>query len=373
MLPRRHPRYTILLGLLLLGTLALLLPDSPLRSSYTPRPHISTPHVQTETGVLSASVQRAERVYQRMLRMRERLITKYGPRPENIVLFPPDKDPWPAYTVWDFFPPAFNCPHEIERVGALGDGGKWVCGLSRLRHKEDCVIYSVGSPADASFEAEVLARTEFCQLFLYDPSSSSAPRALTRQDNLDLAPEDVEDGPWDAHGRVHFKRWGVAGWEAHGPDDKVKLYTLQSLMKANGHTHIDLLKVDLEGWEFDALSTFVAAQSPNGLPPYTTAAPVPEDVPMLPVGQMLLELHLWGRPFPDLLHWWTVLERAGLRATASEPNLVYQNYNRGQSSELADYTFVNVRTPNVFTSELTPPPPPPAPARDEEEVVSKES
>lgn len=29
------------------------------------------------------------------------------------------------FTVWDFFPPAFNCPHEMERVGRLGDGGKW--------------------------------------------------------------------------------------------------------------------------------------------------------------------------------------------------------------------------------------------------------
>lgn len=76
--------------------------------------------------------------------------------------FPPDKDPWPAYTVCmsnlssfllayfddvcagDFFPPAFNCPHELERIGALGDGGKWVCGLSRVAEKPDCIVYSFG-------------------------------------------------------------------------------------------------------------------------------------------------------------------------------------------------------------------------------------
>ena len=44
----------------------------------------------------------------------------------------------------DFFTPAFNCPHEVERHGALGDGGKWVCGLSRLAKKPDCVVYSFG-------------------------------------------------------------------------------------------------------------------------------------------------------------------------------------------------------------------------------------
>ena len=32
----------------------------------------------------------------------------------------------------------------MERHGALGDGGKWVCGLSRVAKKPDCVVYSFG-------------------------------------------------------------------------------------------------------------------------------------------------------------------------------------------------------------------------------------
>lgn len=58
---------------------------------------------------------------------------------------------------------------------------------------------------------------------------------------------------------------------------------------------------------------------------------------------MLLELHLWNRGFSDLLNWWSTLERAGLRAVAREPNLVYQNYNRMQGAELAE-----VRQPSIF-------------------------
>ena len=54
---------------------------------------------------------------------------------------------------------------------------------------------------------------------------------------------------------------------------------------------------------------------------------------------MLLELHLWSRDFPDVLGWWTMLERAGLRAVAREPNLVYQNYNRLQGAELAEVRY----------------------------------
>jgi len=112
-------------------------------------------------------------------------------------------------------------------------------------------------------------------------------------------------------------------------------------MRQNGHTHIDILKIDLEGWEFDALTTFFLPSSN-----FTSQKPrVPR------VSQMLLELHVWDRDFPDLLGWWSVLERAGLRAVAREPNLVYQNYNRVRGAELAEYTFLNVATPNVFICE----------------------
>jgi Methyltransferase FkbM domain len=101
-----------------------------------------------------------------------------------------------------------------------------------------------------------------------------------------------------------------------------------------GHTHIDVLKIDLEGWEFDALATFLVPS-----PDFTSERP---RVP--PVSQMLLELHLWNREFPYLLSWWSVLERAGFRAVAREPNLVYQNYNRLQGAELAEVRRRNFRT-----------------------------
>lgn len=51
------------------------------------------------------------------------------------------------------------------------DGGKWVCGMSRIAKKPDCVVYSFGINGESSFEAEVLDRTE-CQLWGYDFSVS---------------------------------------------------------------------------------------------------------------------------------------------------------------------------------------------------------
>ena len=46
----------------------------------------------------------------------------------------------------DFFIPAFQCPHHVERIGTLGDGGKWTCGMDRIAKQDKCVIYSFGPP-----------------------------------------------------------------------------------------------------------------------------------------------------------------------------------------------------------------------------------
>ncbi|KAF7979963.1 hypothetical protein HWV62_27135 [Athelia sp. TMB] len=223
--------------------------------------------------------------------------------------------------MWDFFPPAFNCPHELERLGALGDGGKWTCGLSRIAEKTDCVIYSFGTNYESSFENEVLSRSRNCQIWAYDSTTGSyGPR--------------VDRGN---HHRVHFQRFGLASIDAHGPQDSPKAYTLESLMAANGHTHIDILKIDVEGWEFDIMTSIVK--------PFMLA-----NKP-LPFGQLNLEMHVWNKNFEEFLSWWEMLEAAGLRPFMTEPNLIYQNYNKQSNQDLAEYSFLNTKGNNAFVSD----------------------
>ena len=53
--------------------------------------------------------------------------------------------------------PAFTCLHE-RRIGRWGDGGKWVCDPHRITLKkaaDPCLVYSVGSNNDFSFEEAV--------------------------------------------------------------------------------------------------------------------------------------------------------------------------------------------------------------------------
>jgi hypothetical protein len=86
---------------------------------------------------------------------------------------------------FDFVRPSFSCPHGLERVGALGDGGKWVCGMNRYEDVAQSslslegsgrplVIYSFGIGGDASFERDMLERTQ-AEIWGYDHTVDGWP------------------------------------------------------------------------------------------------------------------------------------------------------------------------------------------------------
>jgi hypothetical protein len=89
-----------------------------------------------------------------------------------------------------------------------------------------------------------------------------------------------------------------------------------------GHTFIDILKIDIEGGEFDALTSFVATHAQG----------------LLPVGQLQLEVHAreGHERFDYFVKWWASLEAAGLRPFWTEANMVYINIVRGAAPELAE-------------------------------------
>ncbi|KAK1974134.1 methyltransferase domain-containing protein [Colletotrichum cereale] len=220
------------------------------------------------------------------------------------------------YTIWDFVPAAYNCPWDLERIGRMGDGGKWVCGMSRYEKypkDRECIIYSFGVRDESSFEQEMLSRTN-CVVWAYDFSV------------VDFG-EQLEPSNRD---RAHFKQVGIAG-----KTDEQKtppFYSIADLMKMNGHTYIDILKMDIEVAEFEALDGLHRDFSGAG--------------DELPIGQLMVEIHLYSnrdmtsRVFLD---WWERLESRGLRATWTEPNLLAVTlaaYNKDPM--MAEYTMVNV-------------------------------
>jgi len=103
-------------------------------------------------------------------------------------------------------------------------------------------------------------------------------------------------------------------------------------MAQNNHTFIDILKIDIEGAEFEALEALIdaypSATSSSGS--QTKVDPAEQGwttVWPAPIGGTCQTLRL--DLFPKFLLWWEKLERAGLRPFWTEPNLVYINLVRG--------------------------------------------
>lgn len=148
--------------------------------------------------------------------------------------------------------------------------------------------------------------------------------------------------------RTHFEPSGVADKDAHGPNDRHKMYTLESLLDLNRHAFVDILKIDIEGWEFQLLEAIVRPYVERGEP--------------LPFGQLQIEIHAFNKSFPEMLHWWEMLEEVGLRPFSAEPNLVFQNYNRNMPQYIMEYSFLNIKGDNAFIGSNT------TASLDEEEV-----
>jgi hypothetical protein len=92
-----------------------------------------------------------------------------------------------------------------------------------------------------------------------------------------------------------------------------------------GHTFIDILKIDIEGGEFDALTAFLDQRARDGLE-------------LVPIGQLQIEIHAreGHERFDYFARWWESLKAAGLRPFWTEPNMVYVNFVRGVRPELAE-------------------------------------
>jgi hypothetical protein len=92
---------------------------------------------------------------------------------------------------------------------------------------------------------------------------------------------------------------------------------------ASGHTFIDILKIDIEGAEFDSLTSFLSAHA---------------NEEVFPVGQLQLEIHArkGHENFAYFYRWWATLEAAGLRPFYSEANLVYIDITRARTPALSE-------------------------------------
>jgi len=163
------------------------------------------------------------------------------------------------------YEPNFSCRFE-RRIGGVtgnGDGPKWICDPHRLaelakeRKAKDpnhpgCVIYSVGSNGDFSFEwgMEQEIGPGVCEFHIFDMGNYTAKM---EEHNLK---------------RAHFHQWGLTTQDpkSENPKPGEKFYGLKDTIKLLGHENletIDIFKIDCEKCEWATYQDWVAPGIPS--------------------------------------------------------------------------------------------------------------
>jgi hypothetical protein len=131
--------------------------------------------------------------------------------------------------------PNFSCIGQ-QRPGNPGDGGKWICDpatIARLHERhfnspnQKCLIYSIGSSNMFGFEEAIHTMLPMCEIHIFDHTVNEP----------------------------HPPSFAVFHKIGLGAYDRGDLLTLESIQARLGHTGImiEVLKIDCEGCEFDAI------------------------------------------------------------------------------------------------------------------------
>lgn len=227
------------------------------------------------------------------------------------------------------YEPDFSCQFR-KRVGGngYGDGPKWVCDPHRLidiskeRKKSHpdrpgCLIYSVGSNGDFSFELALqnMLGKDTCEVHIFDMRNF----AKKMPENMNM----------------HFHQWGLS----HESMESGYVYkSFQDTIKELGHEDfpaIDVFKIDCEGCEY---ATF-----PDWLD---------ESTPMLQ--QILVETH--ASSANNMKDFFDSLKEAGYVKYSKEHNTQLPNlpcYEYGFLKLRKDYWMKGVTDPGIINDYQT--------------------
>uniref|UniRef100_A0A1I7YSS3 Methyltranfer_dom domain-containing protein n=1 Tax=Steinernema glaseri TaxID=37863 RepID=A0A1I7YSS3_9BILA len=146
--------------------------------------------------------------------------------------------------LYNVLAPEVFCPG-LVRIGRLSDGGKWLCNPQKIPYP--CVVYSLGVNNEFSFDSELYAMTK-CQLRAID-KNTMAPHTAQFYSGINATL--------------------TAATVATETDASASTISFADLVKKHGDSRIDVLKIDIEGGEYD----------------------VAEQIAEVPACQILIELH----------------------------------------------------------------------------------
>ncbi|CAL5226972.1 g9857 [Coccomyxa viridis] len=225
--------------------------------------------------------------------------------------------------IWDYFQATNACPmkQKLGKERRTGDHGKWICGVKTLLQKPGCIVYSVGSNGLTEFEQDIVHMTP-CEVHIFDPTLSLGTQQQLRQ---------VKEFDFHDTGLIAEGVKGNVTAERRFP--KLDMQPLSGIMANLGHTWIDVLKVDVEGWEWEVLDSWLTTWD------------------VLPFTQLQVEFHYkrgsgdqaanddMDQPSAkEMLGILQRMQQRGLRAFNIEPNYWWGN----NAAECMEFAFVQV-------------------------------
>ncbi|XP_053397047.1 probable methyltransferase-like protein 24 isoform X2 [Mercenaria mercenaria] len=222
----------------------------------------------------------------------------------------------------------FHCCN-VSRQGLRGGSGKNICADDRFKPSDPCIVYSFGSKFDFAFEDDVW-RSFKCEIHTFDPSLSFEKSQIPYFVNFHLIGLSGKDfnqtkpGNRRYHNTLFRKVW--------------EMQRLSTIQKVHSHKNkiIDILKIDIEGWEWDALPDILLTESLRN------------------VKQICLEVHFgfrhkhskntWGNvPIQNQLKILKRLYETGFRIFMSQTFEWRSLYIQGRKiSTLNELSFINI-------------------------------
>ena len=152
---------------------------------------------------------------------------------------------------------------QLEKVGS--NYGGWYVPVKEIQ--SDWIIYSAGIGLDMTFDHGMVAKYG-CQLFAFDPTPQSIA-FVNRKQSEESVLEKLCFSPiglWGSNATLRFYAPRTRGWAGsysihnlQGTEDyfDAECKSIATVMNDLGHHKIHLLKIDIEGAEYEVLDDLV--------------------------------------------------------------------------------------------------------------------
>ena len=191
-------------------------------------------------------------------------------------------------TLYSVLVPEVFCK-DLIRLGSVGDGGKWICNPVRMRDFDACTVYSLGVHNEPSFEqgfSDFTNRKCLIRSFDKDNQYSTTLNKIKKSNGV-------------------FMKALISPQV----NKSANSYNLASLMEVFNDKKIDILKIDIEGFEYQII----------------------EELTTIPMCQILIEVH--GRTPTRTMDFLRNISESGYYLFSYEIN--------GAHPTLSEYSFIH--------------------------------